>query len=419
MAAYIAPGNSTYRRVFNPLLELREKVFEIDENSRTSQYAVSVGSPTDKHSSIQDAIDAGFYNVVISSDLLVTSDVVVPRQCSLKIHILSGVTLTFSNAGFTRDPSLLLVATNMAQIVIVGAEGSTSGITPPNDVFYTSKLIMTYDTGQAGAVFDVDLLTLSNLWVEFQSPTVNGLQYIKDDTQTNLVDCYIVTNLGAHTVLCALKLGTLSTVERVQTEDSSSAPTWVWGCVGFSSFSSCSFTGTADTYVIFGETGSVGSTAVSSCKFFSVGIGAAQLCAWDSCFFFSVILTSTPGGTELSTKGSHFSNCTIFVTADLVISGRENHISEGQFTSPSGDVIISGNNNTLSNSLIQMATGQVTISGDENVVSGCTTNNGVQGGFVMVVDATAANTKLIGNAFSAALTDNAASTADIGNSSSV
>lgn len=422
MADYVAPGNSAYRGVNSPFLDIKQDILQlkmevsgIDANSASTQQPVSVGAQGDAHPTIQAAIDAGRFNIVISVDTTVTSDVSIPCRTFLSIQIQAGVTLTMQDAIFKKAPG-----PGFANIIlrIVGGEGSTGD--PAATTLQPSTLDMSYTAAPGGAPFSVAALSLSGLNVLLNSPSAPEVFFIAT-LNLDIQFCKITTDCD--TTLNPIIGATSGFLSDVRFVDVSATPVWLIGAQLGLHVASCNFTGngTTTTYACFGAT-DIPTTSLSivGTTFGNMSVGAIANCTWTSCNFMGVTMTSLFGGTTLSGGRSIFIGCNMDTLVPVLsITGNDTQFIGCRIRMGAFNIEVSGDRNTFSACRMESTTGILNITGTNNSVLSCMARSIAAGNLftINVPAGTALQNKIIGNSVTTAFVPGAATdTYDAGNS---
>jgi len=391
MSEYIAPGNITYKGVSNPLLEIKEKLLLLNNTDISVDGEVSVGVPGDAYATIQEAIDAGRYNIVVSSSTTVTEDVVMPGKISVSIRLMPDVLLTMQDAVFSGPTAYLTL------------RGVKMRLQQTN----TPKLVMAYTSMPASRAFDLLELTLEDIYVHLESPSVADVPYITIPTLVQIFNSAVLTRLSG-TGVPAMQMGRNSSIIQSQIGDLSSvlcdvlsmhAPALIRDSYLSSLF------GMGGVTRLFFPGGGIG--VAENTRFLRLELGTQTDSIFSGCQMDECTLTTTIGGTDYAGIRTQFNSCIFnFSPGNIVITGTGNIFSSCIITLP--DAIgfdLQAEGTSLVNCNIRLDTGKVLVSANKVIVMGCyaTVSN-----FLLETSVGTSDVKIIGNTFSGALVDGGA-----------
>lgn len=408
------PGSGNIQlRIRNPHTIFAGKLLDLEYAATSAQAPVTVGLPESDFATIQDAIDAGRFSVVITKDTVVTENVVFGNNgcVNFKISILPGVTLTMQDAVFTDNRSPNPGRAMLEVCTLPGECGDSSGATPKR-----GALVMSYTAAvdPSQMPFYIGHLKLTSVQLDLSSPSVLDLRYLTCTVSMDWCDVHTYL-LGNSTA--AMSIATNSTIDGTVFTDHSLADAYMitGGSSSSVSFRACTFNGasTGEPSLIMGN--EFTRCAFSSCFFVNVKFGSfgASL-NWGNCRFFNCTLSSSPTGTVFSADNSVFDGCYFQTWATFpTVTGEMNTFSTCRIVVPgNGDFTLGGNKNTITACSMQFfGAGHLEITGDKNTISA---NTG--GAFTVTLSGTPNRNKLIGNSFTGAITGVLGTNEDIGNS---
>lgn len=414
--------------VRSAITTLSQNIIDLKHAVGSTRFLVWVGGKEDAYSTISSAVDAGEYNLLLSASITQTTDVVVPEGIHLQICIPAGLSMdmldcVFTSSGDTPSKITFFSRPSLTESAELGGRG-------------TIRIIVT--EMPASEVFGVDALSMSNMLLFLDSPTVQDVSYTVPTTQLMMDDVHITMRCQGATVPC-LAAGQHSVISSVKTLDASDLGTnaWMWACDSSSeslvTFRSCSFISDKpyrrESWVRLGvaDTDGLGKVKMSDCFFYGISIGSLlNGSVWSNCTFGLGLYSDTIGGTVWSTDYAKFTNCTfeLFQTGDdFTISGKHNTFRSCtfkladvmekagqniQFTSTSDSNVLSGCDMWMGTSGWLLDAGRV------NKIMYCVRGDGV-GRFAVQTAVTADGCTLIGNTLSAPLSDGGTFTQNIGN----
>jgi len=405
-------------RIENPVTLFSSKLLSIEQASTVTQMPVAVGNPESDYATIQAAIDAGHYSIVITRDMTVTENIVLGNEgcLKLKIAIVGGINLTLQNAVFTdgRFPN-----PGRALLEVVTLPGTCPTSSGNNPKLGTLTMVYTAALDATLIPFDVYHLLLTEVKLVLLSPTVPDLQYLQ--CQTTLDACFVDVDISG-TTTAALSFGQGSAIRGTTFADLSSANTFVATTSAACTFSTCRFINASanKSSYIMGTPGIRAHTTLTACTFFGSRFGSAleTYSNWINCSFINCVLSSTASGTTLGSNHTKFDNCLFqSPSSPLDVSGDHNIFADCYIEGETNtNFSLGGDFNTVSGCrCIFLGTGHVEISGDRNALSG-NFYAALVPEFTVTLLAGARENKLIGNAFTGAPTIPATyGTVDIGN----
>lgn len=413
-------GTELQNKVNTLQLDVEQSIVDISQNAtdiaqlQASGVGATVGTGG-RYSSIQEALDAGETSMEIVSDLAVTSDLVAPvgPDISVSIVINNSHTVTFSDAAFK--------ASN--RFDNVSLEGSipipvlrTFGATPPT---YGANVVINFTNvshSNTGVLDSLDGVVAKNLIVTDTS-TQEVVSLINECTEAVVDTVHYtiqepVARDDASISATSMMLNNFTSV--VQNASSALVVAVSDLCAQYCQFTTVSSQLGGGAYVLLTAEG-----YFEKCDFSGVTVSIEDFIAsFVNCRFTqSLVEGSFPGTGELE-YAAFFSACFIEPPYDWEISST-NGSFQGGFIDPSlittQSLTLSGTKVTLTNVAITMDS--VTISGDQCGLVGCVSSsyNLNTPDFAVSVTAAATDTRLIGNAFTAALSDLGTGTQNVGN----
>lgn len=402
--------------VRNQGVELQNKVNELytEVEEAPGSIGATVGDGGE-YSSIQDALDAGETELHIVSDLTVTADPVAP-SADANVHLIihGESTVTFRDAsisGFNNfagasirsaDPVPVSTSTNApyggtVAIEFVSAGYANAGVLSTLGPAVVTDVNVVDNSTQDGAylVFDCANVQMDNIEYTINEPgparTLGGVI-----DSVSLVMRNVVYKLAANTDVLFIQADSDARLHGVRNSvvGASNASVSVLG--EGTTVQACDFT---STHVVV----PVGGIIMSDCTL--------VLCDIEDTF-----------GTELlDSDFSIFSNLQLTLAGDMDVRGSGNSFTGGYVTSElvNGRIILSGSNCSMAS--VALGTGASDPLTVESTASGCAVvgcdldTHWGGSDFEIEVEVGATNTRVIGNALTALLTDAGTNTKNVGN----
>lgn len=407
------PGSGNLQQaISDPLLTIRNKLQDVEEGMQTTQSPVSVGLLGDKFRTVQQAVDAGQYNLVISADITVTEDIFLSRNNApdtfLQIAIQPDITFAMIDSVFTNGDQ----PTGRVSIS-VGAGTSTSGMV--NDG-YMASFRMHFTTLPSKTPFHVGHIIMDGVDIYLTSPVISNMIYI-NGTTLDIQRCRFTLDCLGNTSPVLLA-GKGSLVRNVWTRDDSAAAMWSWSNDGTSVFEMCKYSGTNSfSSVRFGFPSSdMIHTRITDCEFTNCSFGSnSDATLWQNCTMRGCYLSNTPGTPGLHSDDNIFDNCFMDqFTYPPYIPGSRNTFRNCKLKMQgSYNLTIDGKANSVSYCRLEFGTGKVRILGEGISINFCILPS--TGLFTAEVATGATKSKLFGNYFSSLVSDSGTDTQYIGN----
>ena len=354
-----------------------------------------------KYTTIQDAIANGEYNIRITAPLTVTEDIdISDKNYNIFIYLPSRVTLTFQNAR---------VIGTASKLSIIGIGGASTA--------FTIQVLFQETEALAGPILTLNEFFLHNSSLRYES-TVADTTLCTDATTLRMdVFDFDINTIG--TTVPAVSSNDIR-VSKGRISDGTGGGTnfWMLSCTGEASFVDMVILGSVDVGTPAGAhvLWSAGSSPVIENSIIDGVVigGSATRKSYTDSAFTDCIFTNTIGGTDMAGDDSIFLNCTITTPAlQITITGDRNQFTNSSIvTTGVPPIIVTGTHNKFVACNLGSDAGVITISGTSNTVLNCTPSSTA---YAVDIPAGGTTNKIIGNSFTAALTDAGTNTADLGN----
>ena len=384
--------------VYNPSEKIQTAVQNLDVGKKTTY----VG---DNGFEVQSAMDAGLFSLVIPSGITVVvgQDLILESGNYLRIEVQRGGTLVFQDAGVLGAGAILDIR---------GAPGSGERW-QPSEATEAETSVRIIHTGAVAtpSEFILEMMMFTDIKVEIDSGPNESVVF---GQAAKFTRCYmrntecIITSVN--TINPAVSFSGLSYIEFCTID-----------CVGSSTTKVLELNGVSvrSSQIGYGDT----IFRIVGCTFLATDIngsnsGDAAVEQLGSITYIGGSFRITGAFIDTGAIGNKYDNCLVIFTgtstAPEIGAHRSTYTGCNVLCLSADGLVVSGDYVGFTGCALDVRGTGLRVTGDRCGVSGGYPIGGIST-YQLTVEASAANTKVIGNAFTGALVDNGTGTQDIGN----